>query len=93
MTLEDAVSMTEGLKKFYDSNVFWYIYWLYLIPTSLMLLHEVMRQVWEECHGRVRHRISIVCFVPVVNVLALILIVIVGGYKLLNRFWVYESGI
>lgn len=93
MTLEGAVSVMEELKKFYDSSEFLYICWLYLIPMSLILLHEVMRQVCEECHGRVRHRISIVCFVPVVNVLALILIVIVGGYKLLNRFWVYESGI
>ena len=82
MTLEGAVSVMEGLKKFYDSSEFLYICWLYLIPMSLILLHEVMRQVWEECPGRVRHRISIVCFVPVVNVLALILIVFVGGYKL-----------
>lgn len=85
MMLEEAVSVMEVLKRFYGSSIFSHIYWLYLIPTSLLLLREVMWQVWEECHGRVRHRISLVCFVPVVNVFALVLIVILWQMWLFGR--------
>ena len=68
-----------------DFGIISITYWLYLVPMSLLLLHEAMWQVWEECHGRVRHRISLVCFVPVVNVLALVLIVILWQIWLLGR--------
>jgi hypothetical protein len=68
-----------------DFGIISVIYWLYLVPMSLLLLYEVMWQVWEECHGRVRHRISLVCFVPVVNVLALVLIVLLWQVWLFGR--------
>ena len=68
-----------------DFGIISIIYWFYLVPTSLLLLYEVMWQVWDECHGRVRHRISLVCFVPVANVYALVLIVILWQVWLFGR--------
>lgn len=44
----------------------------YLLPTALLLLYCVYRQVQAERNGWVRPGISMVCFVPVLNLLWLV---------------------
>ena len=44
----------------------------YLLPTELLLLYCVYGQVQAERNGWVRPRISMVCFVPVLNLLWLV---------------------
>ena len=59
--------MMEVLTDIYESDVYRFVYRLYLLPTALLLLYNALQQVWAERHGRPRPKPSVLFVIPVLN--------------------------